>query len=89
MSIWHNLVGVLIGIALFGAGRLISKHARQMADWTIHFETSWPKTPADWGSEHNRKVEAAFNRMIGRLVAGLDVAVGLICAGQLIYRLVS
>lgn len=89
VTIWHNLVGILIGAGVIALGRFALAKARRMADITIDFETQYKRSPKDWGSELNREAEASFNRTLGWVVIGVGTVFGFISAVQLLHRLLT
>lgn len=89
MTIWQNLIGILIGAGIVALGRFAIAKARRMADVTIDFETQSKRAPKDWGGEPNREAEASFNRTLGWVVIGFGTVFGFINAVQLLYRLLT
>ena len=89
ITIWHNLVGILVGVGIVALGRFAMAKARPWADATINFETQYKRSPKDWGSAENREAETSFNRMWGRVVIGAGAVFALISAVQLLYRLLT
>lgn len=89
MTIWHNLVGLVIAVGIIAFGRALLSNARRTADFVVDYEASFPQSAKDCGSERSRKEETAWNKAFGWIVISMGAIMGLACAGQLVFRLLA
>ena len=89
MTVWHNLAGVLIGIAVVALGFLVVGISRRIADVTIDIEASMSRAPKRHGDERSREIETSLNRGAGWLIISMGALFALISGGQLIGRLIG
>jgi hypothetical protein len=89
VTVWHNLAGVLFGVAVVGLGFLVVRKSRRIADFTIDIEASAPRALKRHGSERSREIETSLNRGFGWLAMGMGGLFALISGGVLIGRLIG